>query len=248
MFLQRLIVVVLLLLIAAQAQAQEALTPGVPASGTLTEDTLRVEYTFEGTKGTPLVLEMVGVNPLEGLSEPALILMGPDGAAVTDATAWFQTLGGYGTSYIAAILPADGTYTLVATRTATGTSVGDYTVTVIEPTVLEAGTRYSGEVSSEGGFDFYVYNAKDRFYINFWRTGGDYTPELSVNTINPDDGSLTGLGYAYGQGSNYYALGFFEPGETYFIAVGEPEAVLSSAFYFDEETAAYELEIGFPAE
>jgi hypothetical protein len=175
-----------------------------------------------------------------------LALTGPDGAILADNNNMFQTIGGYGAAYIGVILPSDGEYTVIASRSTSSENVGPYTITVIEPTVLEAETTVTGDVSSEGGFDFYVYNPKDRFYVSFWRTDGDYVPELSVNAISEEDASLEGLGYAYGEGSSYHALGFYDPGQTYFIAVGQTEAVLGGGFYFEEETAAYEMEIRFP--
>jgi hypothetical protein len=243
---KKLIIVLALLVFAVAASAQEALTPNTPVEGEIAEDALEVLYTFSGTKGTPYIIEMRSPDPLSGLSEPALALVGPDGSIVANTDSMFQTLGGYGAAYIGVVLPADGDYTVTATRTSTGTSVGPYSITLIEPTVLEPDTTFTGELSSEGSFDFYVYNPKERFYINFWRTDGDFVPELSVNAISEEDGSLMGLGYAYGENSNYHALGFFDPDQTYFVLVGQPEAVLGGGFYFEEETAEYELEIGFP--
>lgn len=236
----------LMLMTTAAVSAQEPLTVGTPVEGEIAEDATEVLYTFSGTKGTPYVIEMRSLDTLEGFTDNALTLVGPDGAVITDTDATFQTLGGYGTAYIAVILPADGDYTITAKRSEFGTSVGAYTMTLIEPTVMEPQTRYTGEVSSEREYDFYIYNPKERFYVNFWRNDGEFAPEFSVNAINPDDGSLEGLGYAFGEESSYHALGFYDPDQAYFIVVGQTEAVLGGGFYFQEVSASYELEIDFP--
>lgn len=240
-----LLAAILMLMTASMASAQTAITPGAPVEAEITDAATEVLFTFSGTKGTPYIIEMRSLDTIEGFTDNALTLVGPDGAVITDTDATFQTLGGYGSAYIAVILPADGEYTVTAKRSEFGTSVGAFTMTLIEPTVLEPETRITGEITSDREYDFYIYTPKEEFYVNFWRNDGDFAPELSVNAINEEDGELEGLGYAFGTGSNYHALGFFEAGPTYFIVVGQAEASFGE-LYFDEEMAAYELEIRFP--
>jgi hypothetical protein len=235
----------LLSITAFTASAQEAITYGQTVNGEITNEVYSIDYTFKGGEGDILVIEMVGVDPFEGFSDPEMVLTDPDGTVLANTEDMFQFFGGYGETYLAVELPATGIYALTATRTdgAEGEGVGLFTLTINSPTPLEAGKPYTGTVSSEGRYDFYVYTGDAKFSIEYTKTDGGYWPEVSVDTID-DEGSLQGQAYLVGDAITSGSIGVFRGGRTYFVFVGQlTSTFLTGEYYFDEEFADYEIQL-----
>jgi hypothetical protein len=235
----------LLAITAFTASAQETLSYGQTVTGEITNEAYSVEYTFKASEGDIVVIEMAGVDPFEGFSDPELVLTDPGGTVLANTEDMFQFFGGYGEAYLAVELSAAGVYGLTATRTggADGESVGEFTLTVNSPIPLEAGKPYSGTVSSEGRYDFYVYTGDAKFSIEYTKTDGGYWPEVSVNTVD-DEGALQGQAYLVGDAITSGSIGTFRSGKTYFVFVGQlTSTFLTNEYYFDEEFADYEIQL-----
>ena len=106
--------------------AQDAIEAGDTVTGELTEDTFAVEYTYEGKADEVVVITLAPVDVLGELNNPAIIVRDEGGDDLL-------RYDGYGSSTVVVLLPEDGEYTIVATRTddAAGTSIGEYTLTVV---------------------------------------------------------------------------------------------------------------------
>ena len=126
--------VLILALAAFGVQAQDAIAAGDTVTGELTEDTFAVEYAYEGTADEVIVITLAPVDVMGELGSPAIVVRDASG---TDLVRY----DGYGTSNVVVLLPEDGTYTIVATRTddKAGTSVGEYTLNVAAPQELAVG-------------------------------------------------------------------------------------------------------------
>ena len=237
--------ILLLALTALTVNAQETITYNQTVTGEITNEVYTVPYTFKGSAGDILVIEMLGVDPFEGFSDPELVLTAPDGSVLVNTEDVFQFLGGYGETYVAIELPAAGVYALTATRTggAEGDGVGQFKLTINTPTPLEPGKSYNGTISSEGTYNYYVYTGDAKFSVKYTKTDGGYWPEVSVNTVD-EDGAVKGQGYLVGDGITTGMLGAFRGGRTYFVFVGQlTSTLLTGEYYFGEEFADYTIQV-----
>ncbi|MBN1201068.1 MAG: PPC domain-containing protein [Anaerolineae bacterium] len=127
----------------AEAQGGEALELGQWVEGELTEAEYEVFYTFEGTAGTVLVFEMYATTYD---LDPVLILRDPSGVAIAQNDD-FSGLD----SMLILELPADGEYTILATRSggSTGSSFGPYRLRASEASVLEVGGSVEATVYAD---------------------------------------------------------------------------------------------------
>lgn len=228
-----LLIVVLLFGVAIVANAQEAIEPGVMITGTITNEDFAVEYTWEAKANDVIVIELARENYESDFDEPLIIVNDAEGTEVI-------RYDGYGRATAVVVLPADGTYTIIATRTdeATGASVGNYTLKVSNPTVLELGTPIEATIINTEA-QYYIYQGEDAFNLSYSRTG-EFSPEIAVNEISEfTPGYLTALGALAGESVTQGTMGTFEGGKLYIISV--KEALFS--FYFDDVTADYTLGI-----
>lgn len=229
----------------ATVQAQDStIEYGQTVSGEITNAAFEIAYTFSGSAGDALVIEMLAVDEYGDLSSPELILLDSQNNIVGDTTQQFSFFGRFSASYLAVVLPADDTYTILATRRdgRTGDSVGEFNLTLVVPTVLEADTAVSGTVSSEGSYDYYVATGDTAFSLLYSKSAGEFWPEVSVNILDPEDGAITGVGYITGDNLTVGAIGSFPAGQVYFITVGSHRSsFMTNEYYFDEATADYSL-------
>ncbi len=106
-----------------------ALAYGATVSGALGDDNVEDRWTFEGRAGDVITLVMARAVDESGGLDGYLVLLGPDGATLAEVDDTqddvMPRLDGFA-------LPADGTYTVVATRFgfANGFSSGDYRLTL----------------------------------------------------------------------------------------------------------------------
>jgi hypothetical protein len=230
---------VLALVAVVGVQAQETLTDGTPAQGEITDDAFAVEYTYEGQADQVIVIELSPVDVLANYNNPALVLRDPAGAELV-------RYDGFGKTTIFWQLPETGTYTIVATRTddAAGTSVGEYTLTVVTPAELSIDTPVQDAVTSEET-DYFVYRGDSAFLFTFARTG-DYAPEFTVNTINTDfsPGRLDTVATVGGKSATLGSVGNVPGGSVYIIRVGQ--ALLD--LYFETVSADYAISLATPEE
>lgn len=226
----------ILALAAFGVQAQDAIAIADTVTGELTEDNFAVEYTYNGKKDEVVVIEMIRSDLTNELSNPALILRDQNGDDLV-------RYDGYSTVTIIALLPEDGEYTIVATRTddAAGTSVGEYTLSVLNPAELEANDSVDMAITSEE-IDYFVYRGDADFVLSYVREG-EYGPEFSVNTIDTEilPGQLSVVAAIRGKVATQGSVGIIPGGEVYVIRVGR--SLLSFDFYFNTVDATYTLQL-----
>jgi hypothetical protein len=120
--------------------------------------------------------------------DPALLLRGADGAVLAQNDD-YVSLG----AFIILELPADGEYSILATRSggATGSSEGDYRLRVSEADLLEPGETVEVTIYSDAALNvpgvFVVRTEADATWaISFSQPGGDLYGSLEMNTWSPD--------------------------------------------------------------
>jgi len=216
------------------AQAQDAIEAGDTVTGELTDDAFAVEYTYEGTEDEVVVITLAPVDLLAELNNPAIIVRDENGDDLL-------RYDGYGSSTVVVLLPEDGEYTIVATRTddAAGTSIGEYTLTVTAPDELEAGDSVDDELTSEDTM-YYVYRGDADFVLSYVREG-EYAPEFTVNTLDTDItiDSLVTMATFGGKLATQGSVGVIPGGEIYVIKVGQARF----DFYFDTVEARFTLQL-----
>lgn len=219
----------------ALVNAQDVLEPGATLEGEISDASFETEYTFSGTADTVIIVEMLPVEDFGDLTSPQLILIDSSGSVVVDTIDNFD----YAEAILVTQLPEDGDYTLIATREdgRSGDSVGEYTITLLIPEVLEVGGKVSGFASSEGRPQYFVVNSEDDFVLRYSKNAGDFNPEVAVGILNDSMSGTDEFASAYGQLDNI-AMGNIEAG-LYIVQI--QEALFD--FNFDEVTADFNLSV-----
>lgn len=234
MFNCRMLIIGLLLMIATTPlHAQNSLKYGEPVTGEITDDVPEQTYTFFGKTDEVVVISMSPVNPSGDLDRTMMILRDPDGGTVAE-------YDGFGASALFALLPANGDYTIHATRPVEDDSIGEYTLAVTLIPELALGESASNTASTQDGAHFYLYRGDVDFYLSYAKQAGDFGPEVSVNIIgDAADGQLDVVGALRGQDVELGSIGVFDGGELYIIALSR--ALFE--FSFGERTATYTLNV-----
>ena len=153
------------------------LSYGETVSGTLDDTHYEDRWTFAGQHGDLIRLVMNRTLDELGGLDGYMILEGPDGATLIE-------VDDYGNSVMPALdqfeLPADGVYTVVATRFgfANGFSVGDYTLTL-----EKEGAVSTAAISAQGGEGISGVR---------WLSPGELPPGLRwIDYNDPVSGSIT---------------------------------------------------------
>jgi hypothetical protein len=232
------LIIVLLTVVTTAAQSDKiTIRYGEVFTGELTNERYEIPNVFAGNEGDVIIIEMKPVDTLGDLSEPVLILVDSAGSAIADTSDGYS----YGSAMIAAELPADDTYTVLATRIdgAAGTSVGEFTLSITQPTPVEPGTAASGEISSDEGTIYYlVESIGEPSLLSYQKNGGDYNVEIRINEISETSGlspvvTLSGSDLTAGQ------MNLPEDEGIYIVTVGP----IPFDFTMGELTAEFELEI-----
>jgi len=127
------------------AQDKKPLEMGQWVEGTLTADTYEAKYTFTGTKGQLILVQMIPKPGTYDL-DPDVVLRNSDGDILGQNDDYSYPL-----AVVVSELPADGTYTVLATRSGgkTGTSTGDYWVRADAVDPLTPGTKLDVTLHSD---------------------------------------------------------------------------------------------------
>ena len=138
-------------------------------------------------------------------------------------------------------LPFDGTYTVIATRPEEDDSVGEFTLAVGLVPEADLSSSLSDTVTTEDGDHYYVYRGDSDFFLNYAKESGDFSPEVSVNVIDVEDGEgqLDVVGVLGGKFVRRGSMGPFPGSDLYIIRLGEA----SFSFSFGELTATYAIEL-----
>jgi hypothetical protein len=133
-----------LFVVVLPAMAQDAIELGQEIEGEITNRDYEFEYTFSGSEGQLISIEMKPAA--DSQLDPEVFLYDSENEllAVNDDFS-------YPTSLILISLPADGEYTVVASRNdgRSGSSEGEYVLTVSEPEAMELGADYEATYTTD---------------------------------------------------------------------------------------------------
>jgi hypothetical protein len=215
-------------------RAQETVEIGQPVTATMTESEYEFEYSFSGSAGDVIVAEMRAVDPFGDLDSPLLILLDADRKVVADTTNAFS----FSNALLAAELPRDGVYAMLATRQdgPTGESVGEFTLELIAPEAIPADGSISGSATREGRNQYYLVN-RERLQRQLQeeerRPDGSGRSTVSTRMGGREVAAINGEELTTGM------LGEFEAGTTYIVWVGRAPF----SFSFGETGVDFELSI-----
>lgn len=136
------VLVAALMVLPALAQDGGSLEYGQTVSGEITEDTLEQTYTFTGSAGDLIMVEMSSND--DNFLDPMLTLSGPDSAVIAENDDFVGL-----DALIVAILPADGSYSIGAMRSDFGDSVGGYDLSLKQADLLQPGDSAEATVFSD---------------------------------------------------------------------------------------------------
>ena len=110
----------------AFAQDEGPLGYGDSIQGEITNRNFEIEYSFEGTVGEVVVIQMTPEDTRDGLTRPSVILLDTEFEVLSTVT------GNRDAATLVYMLPADGEYFILATRHdgRAGDSVGAYTLVI----------------------------------------------------------------------------------------------------------------------
>lgn len=214
------VVLVILLSMPFYAMSQELeLNYGDIVTGEITDTEYEIEYSFTGNEGDVIVIEMKAVNSLGGLTSPELILLGVNGRVYADTSRAFN----FSSTTLAAQLPDDGQYTIIATRRngRAGDSVGAFTLELLLPEALEPDSPFEGMASSEGRTQYYLVETDQTFSVLYQRISGNLFPVIEVNALDAQSGGLESVAAVSGNQLTLALLGEFLSRSPYIVTVGE---------------------------
>lgn len=216
----------------SQAQDGSTIQYGDTVSGEITNQSFEVAYTFTGAANDAVIIRMIPVETFGDLTTPAVMLLDSNNAVL-------GLVETYGDVTFAAVLPADGDYTILATRMdgRGGDAVGEYSLSLINPSTLVLGKTVGGSLTSEE-VNFYVIRDLTEFNLAL-ELSGDFHPELTINTLS--EGSLSDEVSLYGSKMAGGSIHFRDTeafGATVYVVKLE-EALFD--FNFDLVTAEYTL-------
>ncbi|HSS97306.1 MAG TPA: hypothetical protein VLK33_09760 [Terriglobales bacterium] len=157
------LVLVIAVSVAGVTVAQDAtpLTMGESVTGEISADSYEIPYTFDGKAGEVALIQMWQAPDASDYVDTYIILQGPDGKVFAENS---NDPALYSNSVVAAILPDDGTYTVIAARDGgrTGDSVGPYVLVanIVEP--LKAGSKIDATIY---GYDNKARNTPEQFVV-----------------------------------------------------------------------------------
>lgn len=214
-----LIAVLLALTLTGPALAQGGETPiayGDVVEGEITDRQFEVAYRFTGEAGDMLFIHLIPEESSE-LYEPSLILLDAENSLLTSIEGWYE-------ASLLVALPADGDYTLLASRTGgrTGEGTGNYTLILSEVVNLAEVGSLEDEMTSEET-RLYAIPADAPFTLEFERLSGDFSPELTINQLT-DYGELDLVGTLFGftlrKGAVLIEPDPEQPVDFYFVQLG----------------------------
>ncbi|HUN08859.1 MAG TPA: hypothetical protein PLQ56_19795 [Aggregatilineales bacterium] len=133
-----------LFVVVLPAMAQDSIELGQEIEGEVTNRDYEFEYTFSGSEGQLISIEMKPAG--DSQLDPEVYLYDSENEllAVNDDFS-------YPSSLILINLPADGEYTVVAGRNdgRSGSSEGEFVLTVSEPEAMELGTDYEATYTTD---------------------------------------------------------------------------------------------------
>ncbi len=171
-----LLIVAGLLVLGLPVMAQDMITPGELLEGTLTGEA--VVYSVDATRGQLLVISMES-----DFDNQVTIQQAGDDLATDDDS------GGDLNALLAYVVPADGTYDIVAGSSFFDDAEGDYslTVAVIEPPEVMMDGSVTLEPGPDGAKELYaVVEAAAGDVVNVWATNTAEDEDIAVAIVGAD--------------------------------------------------------------
>ncbi|GAB1420250.1 hypothetical protein MASR2M15_03390 [Anaerolineales bacterium] len=238
------LILILILALAVSAglvSAQEELVAGTPLTGEISNQTFELEYSYSGTEGEVIVIELRPVEEFGDLDYPEILLLDSENTVINSTVDHFD----YGEATLIAKMPATGTYTVLATRQdgRSGDSVGQFTIQVIEPTLLSEDVT-SNSITNDAGSQYYLANFDKSYSLIYLKKAGDFGPEVVAGALNETEGQINDEEFVLsGERMSLGSIGIFDAGVDYIVIVRAP----LFSFYFDAVSADYELNL-YPLE
>lgn len=219
-------------------EAQDATTLieyGQSVSGNITNKSFEVAYEFEVKKGDVFIIEMTSDDASE-FTSPQIILLNSDGDVEGDSSGNY----GYGEAFFVGEMGKDDTLTILATRAdgRSGDGVGDFKLTVINPTLLSTGELLQDSVTSGTAKYYRINKGSSDMNLTYEKSSGSFSPEVSINVISESYGLNTLVTLA-GEYLTHVETQLPDIEATYIVKVDEA----AFDFNFNEVTAKYELQL-----
>jgi hypothetical protein len=153
-------------------------------NGTINDQAYEQQWTLHAQAGTEISVQM---NATSGNLDPYLVLLAPDGIQLVED----DDGGVESNSAFTHILPASGTYTIVAGRfgSALGSSAGAYTLTISQPgdspvseDRVSSEQTYSGHLSDQTFEEIYSFDGRagDVINVRMDAVSGDLDPLVQL--------------------------------------------------------------------
>ena len=182
---------------AQQGGATPPIAYGETVSGEITDENYEQRWAFQGAQGDVVTIAMARSGDESGALDGYLLLLGPNGETLTEVDDANQSVMPTIAYYV---LPADGNYTIVATRFgfADGFSTGAYTLTLTRETsgglaAVEGSTRWFQKAPS--GVHWLAYGeaidgALDDAHTEDWYVFQGAAGDAITVRMIPTDGAL----------------------------------------------------------
>lgn len=231
------ILLVTCVLVVSNALAQEGspIEYGETVTGEISDEKFEVPYTFEGNADDIVVIQMEETEVFGDLSSPLIILLNENNRVVTDSSRIFSI----GDATLVTQLPADGTYTILATRSdgRAGDSVGEFVLRLINVPLLSVNGTVSEQISSEDTSQYFaVVSDGSDMTLTYEKQAGTFAPEITISRLE-SDGELTEMVTLSGDALERGTVNVPSSRGTYIISL----APALFDFNFREVTADYEL-------
>lgn len=233
-------VLVIVAVFGADVHAQTVLDYGDTVSGSISAGDTVQRYTFDGAGGDVVIVHMRSVDrSLQNLLDaPRILLEDEAGVVIADTFALFPL----DDATLMAQLPADGRYTVIATRDEQMTvpSIGNYTLTLLKADVLTAQAPIISTISTEDFGQFYVVEAASAFDLRLERLSGEFGVQITIGALNDDPLVMQDvLAVGYGRGLTRTTLGAFPAEEMILVTINQHP----DDYYADFASAEYRLSL-----
>lgn len=227
---KKLFVLVFIMLVAVLPSVSAQETPtigyGETVNGTTTDPTEEVRYSFTGKEGDVVVILFGDLNYEGDLSGAKVSLQDASGSEIL-------LTEGFSNVTLIFEVPAAGDYSIVGTAETPGL----WSLSLLQPSVLESGSKLDESVTSEET-DYYVIKNDQPFTLTYSRTGGDYNPEINIQIMSEFGYGLTPVASLTGTQMTGGVLEV-EPGDNNLYLVTVQRALFD--FSFDATSADYTL-------
>jgi hypothetical protein len=207
--------------------------------GEITNTTSQIAYKFTGKKGDIAILLMQAPSSDTAPNNliPAIRVQDTDGKSLADTnsaqTILYIPVPGV---QVAADLPADGDYTIIATHLRSDNNVGKFTLTLTQAPLLEAGKAVSGTVKAtqnDAFYAIYAIRSSNPIGITYVRKTGDYGPEVSIQAIESESGIFVPQAHLTGDQLELGSLAIKGGGKLYLVTLEGSD--------YDQRTSTYEI-------